>query len=102
MSYFGVASWVFFAATAAALLQLRRTQPGAARPYRAPLASPVICILSSFMLIGSTLVAAPVATIAALSFICLSAPCRRLFKAYQARNSSQGGSGSSVRDAAGD
>jgi hypothetical protein len=53
-------------------------QPDAVRPYRAPLASPVICIVSSFLLIGSTLVAAPAATAVALGFVFSSFPCRRL------------------------
>eukprot|EP01050_Picozoa_sp_SAG11_P005894 SAG11_NODE_433_length_9518_cov_11.247054_5_plen_557_part_00 len=80
MSYFGVSSWVFFAATAAAMLRLRKIRPDPrTRPYRAPILSPLICIVSSMLLIGSTLFSAPSATIAALGFICCSFPCRFLF-----------------------
>lgn len=66
-----VFSWFFFAVTAAALMQLRRSQPGLRRPYRAPLCSPLICIVASVTLSLWTCFSQPVAIASALAFVAL-------------------------------
>eukprot|EP01048_Picozoa_sp_COSAG05_P016118 COSAG05_NODE_2035_length_3659_cov_3.394101_2_plen_208_part_00 len=66
-----VFSWFFFAVTAAALLQLRKSQPDLPRPYRAPLCSALICIVASVALSMWTCFGQPVAIALALTFVAL-------------------------------
>jgi APA family basic amino acid/polyamine antiporter len=70
------AAVLFHAATGAAVFVLRRTRPGAPRPYRVwgyPLV-PAVFILASLALVGNTLVEKPIESALGLGIVALGLP----------------------------
>jgi APA family basic amino acid/polyamine antiporter len=68
--------FVFHAAVGAAVIRLRRTRPGAARPYRVwgyP-AVPLLFIVSSVALVANTLVEKPLESLLGLGLVALGVP----------------------------
>ncbi len=75
-TYVIFSSWILYAMTAAAVLVLRKTQPGLPRPYRTlgyPWV-PIVFVLVSFTLIVSTLVDSPRESLMGIGFIFLGVP----------------------------
>ena len=71
--------WIYFFATALAVLVLRRTEPALPRPFRAPALACVVCMAAATLLIGSTLWQQAIATSGAILLCGLAWPARWLW-----------------------
>jgi len=61
---FSFAMWIFYVLAMVVLLILRKTKPDAPRPYRVPIIMPVVTLV-----VGSTLVVAPIVTAPTLGYL---------------------------------
>jgi APA family basic amino acid/polyamine antiporter len=66
--------WLFYGLTASCVIVLRRRQPEMARPYRVPLAVPVVFCLVALLLVLNTLYAQPAQSLAGLAIIAAGVP----------------------------
>jgi APA family basic amino acid/polyamine antiporter len=81
-TYVVFAALLFHVATAGAVFVLRRRLPHAERPYRVwgyPW-TPIAFIAASLLLIGNTLVASPVESLAGLALVCTGLPAYYLWR----------------------
>lgn len=74
VTFYGVAAWCFYLATSLAVLLLRRTQPELERPYRVPLAFPVVFAIVALWLVLATTTEHPVEAGAGFAFLLLGIP----------------------------
>ena len=80
-NYVVFASWLFYALNAASVMRLRRRRPDLVRPYRVPAYPlvPLVFLLLATLLVVSSVVAAPRASLTGLGLIALGAPVYFLF-----------------------
>ena len=87
-TYVIFSSWILYAMTAAAVLVLRRKQPGLPRPYRTlgyPWV-PIIFVLVAFTLIVSTLIDSPRESLMGIGLILLGVPFYFYWKKRRSNN----------------
>ncbi|CAI5998670.1 unnamed protein product [Closterium sp. NIES-64] len=85
LDYFGIATWIFYGAVAAALFKLRWAFPNGPRPYEArfyPL-PPVIALVAAVFLVITSLFAHPVPSVASLGFVFVAFPLYYITKWFQ-------------------
>ncbi|CAI5475420.1 unnamed protein product [Closterium sp. Yama58-4] len=85
LDYFGIATWIFYGAVAAALFKLRWAFPNGPRPYEArfyPL-PPVIALVAAVFLVITSLFAHPVPSMASLAFVFVAFPLYYITKWFQ-------------------
>jgi APA family basic amino acid/polyamine antiporter len=88
-TYVIFSSWILYAMTAAAVLVLRRKQPGLPRPYRTlgyPWV-PIIFVLVAFTLIISTLLDSPRESLMGIGLILLGVPFYFYWKKHRSNDS---------------
>ncbi|GJP48346.1 hypothetical protein CLOM_g7647 [Closterium sp. NIES-68] len=85
LDYFGIATWIFYGAVAAALFKLRWAFPDGPRPYEArfyPL-PPIIALVAAFFLVVTSIFAHPVPSAASLAFVFVAFPLYYIKKWFQ-------------------
>ena len=82
ISYVVFTDWIFFALAGASVMVLRRTMPGAARPYRVPGYPwvPLFFVATSVWFVAMTLMSKPAQAWAGLGFLGLGVPVYYLWK----------------------
>jgi len=86
LGYAVFADWIFFSLAGVALVVLRRTRPGAPRPYKAPFypVLPLVFAIAGFGIVANTFVADPIDAIVGTAIIALGVP---VYWVWQARRS---------------
>jgi basic amino acid/polyamine antiporter, APA family len=79
--------WPLYALTVAGVMRLRRSQPDALRPYRAPLYPlvPIVFLLATVALLGGSLLELPVVTLINFAIIAVSYPVYLIWRRITAR-----------------
>ncbi|XP_068697024.1 b(0,+)-type amino acid transporter 1-like [Montipora foliosa] len=79
VDFFSFAAWLFYGATFAALLWLRRTQANVARPYKIFIVVPIVMVLASIYLVVAPITTDPKGSMIALAIVLAGLPFYWLF-----------------------
>lgn len=81
VDFFSFAAWLFYGATFAALLWLRRTQANVPRPYKVYIIVPIVMVLASIYLVVAPITTDPKGSLIALAIVLAGLPFYWLFVA---------------------
>lgn len=81
VDFFSFAAWLFYGATFAALLWLRRAQANVPRPYKVYIIVPIVMVLASIYLVVAPITTDPKGSLIALAIVLAGLPFYWLFVA---------------------
>eukprot|EP01065_Artemidia_motanka_P046650 TRINITY_DN7116_c0_g1_i1.p1 TRINITY_DN7116_c0_g1~~TRINITY_DN7116_c0_g1_i1.p1 ORF type:complete len:509 (+),score=108.86 TRINITY_DN7116_c0_g1_i1:52-1527(+) len=80
VSYFGVAAWLFYGTSVAAVVVLRRSEPDLPRPFKVPLVVPFIFCMFAVVVVVTPVLSNPVHTLGSFGMVALGLPLRYAFQ----------------------